>query len=216
MSPRPFLLLDLDGTLSDPQQGIARSINHALASIGRPVHDEAALTRYIGPPLSESFRELVPGADEATVQALLGAYRQRYGAIGYAENTLYTGVPEALAALADAGATLVLCTSKRVDFAEQILQLFGLRAHFAWLSGGRDGLHKWQQLGELRAEGRVPDHAVMIGDRAVDLIAARRNGLAGGAVRWGHGSEDELAAESPAHWFDHPQDWLRLVADSRP
>lgn len=209
---RPFLLFDLDGTLSDPQQGITRSINHALAAQGFAPHDEVALCRYIGPPLDEAFRELVPGADEALVHRLIAHYRERYGDIGYAENTLYDGVPEALAALAAAGATLGLCTSKRVDFADKILRLFGLRQHFSLLSGGDIGLPKWQQLGTLRRTGQVPDGAVMIGDRAVDLIAARRNGLAGGAVRWGHGSQEELSAERPDHWFGHPADWLALLA----
>lgn len=211
MTAAPYLLFDLDGTLSDPQVGITRSINHALVAEGFAPHDEAALCRFIGPPLDESFRELVPGADEALVHRLVAAYRERYGDLGYAENTLYDGVPEALAALVAGGATLGLCTSKRVDFAERILRLFGLRGHFSLLSGGAIGLPKWQQLGALRAAGQVPDGALMIGDRAVDLIAAHRNGLGGGAVTWGHGSREELEAEQPTHWFERPADWLRLL-----
>lgn len=207
-----FLLFDLDGTLSDPQDGITRSINHALQTHGHATHPAQALLGYIGPPLDESFRELASTDDPAHIRALVDTYRERYGDVGYAENVVYPGVPEALASLASRGVTMGLCTSKRVDFAERILELFGLRQYFSLLSGGDIGVQKWQQLATLRVGRAVPDGSVMIGDRAVDLVAAHRNGLRSGAVTWGHGSREELMNESPHHVFDRPGDWLSLLA----
>jgi phosphoglycolate phosphatase len=208
--PAPFLLFDLDGTLSDPQDGITRSINHALRTHGHAERPPQDLLACIGPPLDESFAQLTGGnADQ--VLALVLTYRERYGAVGYAENILYPGVAETLAALAAGGARMGLCTSKRADFAEQILRLFGLRQHFGIVSGGDIGVQKWQQLAGLRERGEVPDGSVMIGDRAVDLIAARRNGLRSGAVTWGHGSREELMGEQPHFVFEQPADWLKLL-----
>lgn len=209
--PPSLILFDLDGTLSDPQVGITRSINHALRTHGHAERSVAELLPCIGPPLDESFRVLTGRDDEAHIHALVHSYRVRYGAVGYAENEIYPEVADTLAALAAAGARMGLCTSKRVDFAERILQLFGLRQHFGLVSGGEIGLQKWQQLAALQAAGQVPPDTLMIGDRAVDLVAAHRNGLRSGAVMWGHGSRDELMAEAPHRVFERPSEWLALL-----
>ncbi|MBQ0937396.1 HAD family hydrolase [Ideonella paludis] len=207
---RSHLLFDLDGTLSDPSLGIARCINQGLQALGYEARPEASLHRYIGPPLDQTFKALTSRDDAAHLAELVAAYRERYAQRGYAENTLYPGVPEALQALRQAGAVLGLVTSKRVDFAEQILDLFGLRHHFAWVSGGEIGTPKWQQLQALCASGQVAEHAIMIGDRDVDLQAAHRNGLRSAAVYWGFGSAEELQAEQPHHHCHAPADWLKL------
>jgi phosphoglycolate phosphatase len=206
-----LILFDLDGTLSDPQVGITRSINHALRTHGYAERSVAELLPCIGPPLDESFRELTGRQDEAHLHALVLSYRERYAEVGYAENVIYPGVASTLAALAGRGARLGLCTSKRVDFAEMILRLFGLREHFGLVNGGEIGVQKWQQMAALQAAGQLPPDTLMIGDRAVDMVAAHRNGLRSGAVMWGHGSRGELMAESP-HWvFEQPADWLGLL-----
>ena len=210
--PPALILFDLDGTLTDPQVGITRSINHALRAHGHAERSVAELLPCIGPPLDESFRVLTGSRDELHIHALVHSYRERYGELGYAENEIYPGVAQALATLAAGGATLGLCTSKRADFAEMILSLFGLRGYFGLVSGGEIGVQKWQQMAALQAAGHLPSDTLMIGDRAVDMVAAHRNGLRSGAVMWGHGSREELMAESPHLVFEHPSDWLRLLA----
>lgn len=210
--PPSLILFDLDGTLSDPQVGITRSINHALRSHGHSERSVDELLPCIGPPLDESFRRLTGRHDDAHILALVHSYRERYGGVGYAENEIYPEVAETIAALTGRGARLGLCTSKRADFAEMILKLFGLREHFGLISGGEIGLQKWQQMAALHAAGRLPPDTLMIGDRALDLVAAHRNGLRSGAVMWGHGSREELMAEAPHLVFERPADWLSLLA----
>ncbi len=201
----PTVVFDLDGTLSDPLEGIGRSINHALRTHGHAERELAALARYIGPPPGESFVELTGDADAGRVAALVATYRERYRDIGYAENTLYDGIPALLQSLRDAGAMLGLCTSKLPVFAEMILTRFGLREHFAFVSGAEHlGVHKWQQLEALRASGRVGADAVMVGDRAVDLAAAHRNGLQACGVHWGFAAPGELQAERPRYLVSTP------------
>ena len=205
------VVFDLDGTISDPLLGFSRSINHALSLQGLPERAPADLARFIGPPLYESAAELTVSADPGAHARLIADYRQRYGDTGYAENTLYDGIPAVLHALRDSGATLGLCTSKRADFAERILRLFGLRELFAFVSGGDIGVHKWQQLRALREAGAVDGDSVMVGDRAVDVASAHRNGLHACAVLWGFGSLDELQAERPRHIAKKPEDLLGLL-----
>nr|WP_320132865.1 HAD hydrolase-like protein [uncultured Holophaga sp.] len=199
-----MLLLDLDGTLSDPLVGIGRSLNHALEAHGHPARPLEALAFAVGPPLDESLAKLSGSREPAQVQSLVASYRERYGRIGYSENTLYPGIPEAIAALRAKGRTLALCTSKRADFAEQILRMFGLREAFSFISGGDVGIQKGQQIESLLREGRIGPDACMIGDRALDIEAARRNGLKGIGVLWGYGSRSELEAAGPDLLLDAP------------
>ncbi|MDR2214016.1 MAG: HAD hydrolase-like protein [Pseudomonadales bacterium] len=209
-----MLLFDLDGTLSDPFEGIWRSINFALSCFGYPEASAETVKRYIGPPLDQTMADLTGATSEADVKRLVTKYRERYGDIGYTENTVYPGVPETLATLHAAGIAMAVCTSKRVDFALRILDLFGLNDYFRFVDGGDIGIEKWQQIAALRAHGQAGADTLMIGDRAVDLIAARKNGLRAGAVLWGYGSVAELMAEAPEYVFHSPNDWLQLDSAS--
>lgn len=210
--PHDLVMFDLDGTISDPLVGIGRSINYALTHFGHPPLELSELARYVGPPLDESFKAITGSTSEAEIHGLVAKYRERYAQIGYSENVLYAGVPEALARIYERGRPLGLCTSKRVDFAERILEMFGLRQYFRFVNGGDIGVQKWQQIAELKSRGLVTDGSVMVGDRAVDVIAAHRNGLSACGVLWGHGSRAELAGENPRYLFDSP-DALAGLAD---
>src|SRR5262245_36877959 len=113
------VLFDLDGTLSDPLEGIARSLNYALDHFGYTPLAVDQVGPFVGPPLDQTFRTLTGLTAEAPVTELVPKYRERYAEIGYAENVLYPGVREALAHLHAAGMQMAVCTSKRRDFAEQ-------------------------------------------------------------------------------------------------
>ena len=210
MSPPPFLVFDLDGTISDPAVGIGRSINYALQHFGYSAIQDDEVPQYIGPPLDSSFKSITGNSSPDHIAALVSKYRERYADVGFSENTLYSGIPEALESLASQGVPLALCTSKRVDFAESILRLFGLRHHFRFLSGGEIGVHKWQQLAGMLADASISSKSIMIGDRAVDIEAARSNGLGSVGVLWGHGSLEELTAANPSALLTAPQQLAEL------
>jgi phosphoglycolate phosphatase len=205
------VLFDLDGTISDPILGIGRSINYALVGMGYEPRDPAELAIHIGPPLEHAFRALTGEDSPARVSEFVARYRERYGEVGYSENVLYPGIPEALAGLAEAGLRLGVCTSKRVDFAEKILDMFGLRSLFGIVSGGEIGTEKWQQIESLLGERLIDASTVMVGDRSVDLIAAHRNGMASAGVLWGYGSRAELEPEKPRYLLNSPSE-LQLLA----
>jgi phosphoglycolate phosphatase len=92
--------------------------------------------------------------------------------------------------------------------------MFGLRSHFRFVNGGEIGVHKWQQIESLLARGKVSRSSVMVGDRAVDLIAAHHNGLQAAGVLWGHGSRSELESEHPSYLFSSPAELASLVGAS--
>ena len=116
-----IVLFDLDGTLTDPKEGIITCVKYALSSVGIDERDETRLMSFIGPPLRDSFRDLY-GFDEERAAQLVEKYRERFSVKGLFENRLYDGAAEMLAALKDAGKRMALATSKPRVFAERIAE----------------------------------------------------------------------------------------------
>ncbi len=204
-------MFDLDGTISDPLVGIGRSINYALSHFGYAELQLSDLAQYIGPPLDQTFSSITGLRSRSALEEFVAKYRERYGAVGYSENILYAGIPEALQSLAAIGVTLGICTSKRVDLAEKVVELFGLTPYFKFVCGAEIGTHKWQQIEDLLQKGIINESTVMVGDRAVDMIAAHRNGLPAAGVLWGYGSRQELETEQPRFLFSTPEELLSLT-----
>jgi len=193
-------LVDLDGTLTDPYPGISASILYALDKLNRPAADELALRAAIGPPLEGSFAAMLDG-DAVLAKQALGHYRERFGTIGLYENAVFDGIPEALAALRDAGVRMYLASSKPRVFCERILDRFELTRFFDTVHGSElDGrlADKAELIGHiLTTETIDPAACVMIGDRRYDIEGARANGIKVAAVGWGYGTIDEFERFPP-------------------
>ena len=211
MSTTAFRIFDLDGTISDPAVGIGRSLNFALQYYGYPEIRESEVSQFIGPPLDQTFTSIVGSSSPEHIGALVAKYRERYADLGYAENVIYPGILEALQALDASDIPLGLCTSKRADFADSILRLFGIRQYFRFISGGDIGVRKSDQLASLLIEGVIAKSSTMIGDRAIDVLAAKANELNSVAVLWGHGSLAELRGVSPNAILEFPHELIGLA-----
>ena len=97
------LLFDLDGTLTDSQSGIIRSVHHALVENGLAAPAADKLRWVIGPPILKSIATLV-GEDSAHLfDSVVARYRDRYGRIGLFENEVYPEIETALAELTGSG-----------------------------------------------------------------------------------------------------------------
>ena len=204
------LIFDLDGTISDPSEGIARSINHALALLGYETVAEEHVHRMIGPPLTEIFEHFLGPLAEDRLVDLVTAYRDRYATTGYRENVLYDGMPDVIATLSTRGFRLGICTSKRADYAGRILEMFGLHGYFEFIDGGDIHIKKYMQLEKLLANGVARDRAIMIGDRAVDIAAAKRNGTNSVGVTWGFAHAEELDHAGPTQLARSPAELLEM------
>ena len=200
------LLIDLDGTLTDPEIGISRCIRFAMQKLGQPIAEDIALDWCIGPPLKNSFLQLLTTDDEALAEQALAYYRERFAQIGLYENQLYADVSETLAELAQRGYRLFLATAKPLVYARIILQHFELEHYFTGfygseLSGERS--HKGQLIGYLLEQKKLaPAQCMMIGDREHDILGARENQLQCIAVNYGYGREAELSAAAPIARID--------------
>ncbi|WP_197513195.1 HAD hydrolase-like protein [Acidihalobacter aeolianus] len=190
------VLLDLDGTLVDPRQGFVNSVEYALVRLGVEPPPADRIASHIGPPLGETLALLLGDTHGDRVQDAIGLYRERYVDTGIFETELYPGIPEALHAIAESGARICLATSKPTVYARQILEHCGLASLFHGIYGSElDGTRadKRKLLAHLlEQEDMDPMDAIMVGDRAQDIRAARVNGMASLGVLWGYGSEEEL------------------------
>ncbi|QDT96832.1 HAD-IA family hydrolase [Gimesia aquarii] len=205
------LILDLDGTISDPSLGIARCFNHALELHGLQPVPEKFIKQEIGPPLDETFLKLSPGITSSEINKLIATYRERYSDVGYSENKLYPGIPAVLELLRNAGITLGICTSKRKDYAENILSHFKLIDYFAFVNGGDIGIAKSSQLADLRKANAIDKEAIMIGDRSIDINSAHKNNLRSIGVLWGFGDYAELSKASPTCILEKVEELPELV-----
>jgi phosphoglycolate phosphatase len=186
------IVFDLDGTISDPFVGISRSINYALESLDYDPVDPERIRPLIGPPLTEIFEILLGALRERDMLGLVDKYRERYEQ------------------LAGRGYRMGICTSKRADYAQRIVEMFGLAQFFAFVDGGGVGIEKREQIESLVANGLTASSAIMIGDRAVDILAGRSNELASAGVLWGFGERPELEEAAPDHLLESPADLLDL------
>ena len=203
--PSDYIIFDLDGTISDPKDGIARSINFALECHNFEAKDEDEIGELIGLPLDQMYAQLIEATEPSLVSSLIARYRERYVEIGYAENTLYEGMEASLRHLHASSATpLAICTTKKADVAKKILEMFRLDDLFEFVSGGDIGIKKYQQLEQLLYDGTITRNSLMVGDRFVDIRAARRNQLRSAAVLWGYGSRIELENEQPTFILEQP------------
>jgi phosphoglycolate phosphatase len=208
------IFFDLDGTLTDPYEGLARSLAFAFGELGLPMLREDEVRAMIGPPLQIALGERF--ADAALVDAAVQRFRERYGTIGMYENVVYDGVPEMLAALRGR-ARLFVCTSKPRVYAQAILERFGFADTFEAVYGSElDGsrIDKRELLAHaLAAEGLVgSDDLALIGDRHLDVAAARANGIRAWGAAWGYGSVAELHEAGADHLFHAPAEVTSLIA----
>jgi phosphoglycolate phosphatase len=202
------LLFDLDGTLTDPGEGITACFRYALDRLGRPSPPAEELARYIGPPIRLAFSEILRSDDARLIEEAVSIYRERFTSVGLYENRLYDGVPEMLANLRSAGFRLFVATSKPQVYAEKVLCHFSLDSYFDDVQGNELGGRlddKADLVRELMMRHLLrADSTVMIGDRRYDVRAAVLNGLQSVGVTYGYGTEAELRNSGVNHVIGCP------------
>jgi phosphoglycolate phosphatase len=207
------VFLDLDGTLTDPKGGITGCVQYALERLGADVPPADELTWCIGPPLLESFEHML--GDNAAARIALEHYRERFSDVGWCENEVYDGVPEALSRLRDSGVTLYVATSKPEVYARRIIEHFDLARWFERIFGPTlDGqrVRKPELLAfALEQTGVSATAALMVGDRSHDILGAHANGIGSVGVLYGYGTRDELEDAGAQRFIASPNDLIGLI-----
>ncbi len=190
-----YILFDLDGTITDSQEGIKNSVEYALKHFNLEVKDRAELNKYIGPPLRQSFMEFA-GLSETDSHMAMTKYREYYGPKGIFENKVYNGISELLEKLKTEGKKIILATSKPWIYAEIILEHFDLKKYFDFVAGSElNGVRtkKADVIAYAVEKYKIPvSDAVMVGDREHDISGAKENNVKTIGVLYGFGSRQEL------------------------
>ncbi|MCL2108894.1 MAG: HAD hydrolase-like protein [Oscillospiraceae bacterium] len=212
-----YLFFDLDGTLTDPFEGIVNSARYALTKLGVEPPSAQELKWVIGPPLHESVVKL--GIPRERVSEAVEAFREYYEPTGLYQNQVYSGIDELLHDLKNRGYTLALATSKAVKYAMVVLEHFGLASYFDFVGGA-------ELDGSRSDKGEVIEHVInslgvtadersaclMLGDREHDICGANKAGVKSCGVLWGYGSETELS-RAGASYIVQSIDELRELLD---
>ena len=193
---KQYILFDLDGTLTDPMEGITKSAQHALKHFGIEVKDHTSLAFFIGPPLRDTFKNHYHMSD-GQVDEAIRVFREYFEPKGIFENEIYDGVPKMLENLTRAGRSLILATSKPVDFAERVLEYFDIKDYFDFVAGSsmdERRANKEEIIAYALEECQLIDMSelVMVGDRKYDIEAAKEFGIYTIGVLYGYGSKAEL------------------------
>jgi len=197
MSAPSAVLFDLDGTLVDSRPGIVAALNATLRQLGEPEVPEAALVPRIGPPIHDTWSELLQRpVDE--VEDVVVAYRERYATLMLDGTSVYPGVVRLLERLSADGHLMAVATSKAQPMAIALLEHLGLDGFFAAVRGPvpPSTEEKPATVGRaLEALGLATGTgAVLVGDRHHDVTGGHAHGLAVIGATWGYGSREELGA----------------------
>ncbi len=207
------ILFDLDGTLTDPGEGITNSVAYALCKQGIKVNDKKELYCFIGPPLSESFSKYY-GFNHADALKCVEYYREYFRDKGMFENEVYIGVPQMLARLKDMGKRIVLATSKPEEFAKQILEHFDLIGYFDFVAGASmdESRNKKGDVIRYALESvGYPENVLMVGDRKHDILGAKENCIASLGVLYGYGDREELEESGADFIAESVEDILNFL-----
>lgn len=192
-----YFFMDLDGTITDPKEGITKSVAYALNHYGIKVENLDTLEKFIGPPLSDSFQEFYGFDREKSLEAV-EKYREYFKDRGIFENELYSGMEQLLKNVTEHGGKLVLATSKPKIFAKRILEYFHIAEYFTFAAGSTLDTTRNKKADVIRyaldSLGIEPEDAVMVGDRKHDVIGAKENGMECIGVLFGYGDREELEA----------------------
>ena len=201
-----LILFDLDGTLTDPKEGITNCVKYALGHFGIEEHNEKKLLKFIGPPLIDSFKDFY-GFSEDDAHLAIKKYRERFSTIGILENSVMDGAVELLSYLKNSGKKIALATSKPILFAERITEKYGLSEYFDYQVGAEmDGTRNYKNevisyILELSGEKNLSS-VIMVGDRKQDILGAKKCNIASIGVKCGYAEESELEEAGADFIFD--------------
>ncbi len=212
------ILFDLDGTLTDSFEGIAKCAQYALKEVaGIQVEDLGELRCFIGPPIKDSFIRFY-GLDEQTAIEAVKKYRERYTPIGIYENRVFDGVPQMLTQLKQAGFSLNIASSKPEKMIWIVLEHFGLAEYFDHVVGstmdGSFGTKSEVIAKAISLSGVEKAHCVMVGDRMYDALGAEENGIPFIGVTYS-GSREELLQYPHLMLADTPEEVSRYLKGQR-
>ena len=210
-----YIFFDLDGTLTDSQDGILNSFRSIFKHFGIKEPEYEVLRTYIGPPLVLTIGQTL-GFTGEKLQEAVKVFSSYYDNQGYMENRVYKGIPEALQCLKALGCKLSVATSKPEHTAIKIMEHFDIAKYFDHICGSlpdesrskkTDVIEYAIKLNEITDRSKI----LMVGDRKFDVEGAHQSGLKCAGVLFGYGSREEFEAAGADYIVENPEDLEKLL-----
>lgn len=197
------ILFDLDGTLSNPQDGIINSIVYSLDKMKFYEYTKETLLKFIGPPLKYSFSTYF-SFTKAETELAIKYYREFFDEKGLYQNEIFPDIPILLDELKRSDKKLFIATSKPTVYAKKIIDRFGLSDLFVDIVGGEldgGGSDKTEVIKHILDTFNIGDRSdcIMVGDTKFDVIGANENHIDAVAVTYGFGQREELEHVKPKY-----------------
>jgi phosphoglycolate phosphatase len=211
-----LLILDLDGTLVDSEQILVDLVNQTLALCGYAPADRRVIASAIGLPLEHVFRSAAPQTPEPEIAALCARYRERADQPEFVRQfRLYPGVAPTLDRLREAGARLVVGTSKGRSTTLDILEHCGIASVIDGVVGGdevRHGKPHPEMVKKARSMFDTPaTRTLIVGDTSFDIEMGQAAGILTCAVTYGMHAGAALRALQPDYLIEDFPSLLRLA-----
>ena len=196
---RPYttLIFDLDGTLTDPAEGIMRSVEHALHRQGIEAEWQT-LTAFCNADTEQAFRDIY-GLEGERLSRAMEDFRERYTRRGIYERCLKPGIYGLLERLKRDGFRLAIATTGMRDTTEIVLRMLSIGKFFDLVTGREENGMLRTKADMINAVvsrlgmGTTRSSCLMIGDSRPDMEGAAQAGIDAAGVLWGYGSFEELA-----------------------
>lgn len=209
-----YVLFDLDGTLAESAPGIRYSLEKTCEELGFSGADFSDYTKYIGPPLVSTFKNICKFPEEIWDEAY-DIYMRHYDEKGIFMNKPYDGIEKVLKQLKESGLKLAVCSSKLEKNAVKVVDILGLASYFDAICGSnRDSSRKDKKdliPYAIEKLGGNPEKSVMIGDTYFDSIGAEICKVDFIACAFGYGSVDKMKKYPYTAVAESAEDILNLL-----
>lgn len=213
---KKIFLFDLDGTVTEPKEGITKCVQYSLTYFGIYEENLDKLECFIGPPLYKSYQDYYGLSEEDSIKAV-EKYRERYADVGIYECNLYDGIEKVFQTIKENGGLIGLATSKPEVFAIQLLEYYKIDKYFDCITGSlmNGRTEKDEVIQEVFSRMNInqtnSNQVIMIGDRKYDIIGAKKMGIDSIGVKYGYAIGNELEEAEATHIVDTTEELNALV-----
>lgn len=208
------VIFDLDGTLADTLEDIARAVNFALEHHGEPTHPLADYPKFIGGGAENLIRKALREDRRHRVEELLATYRAYYAEHMLDHSRAFEGVPELLEALLARGLKVAVLSNKPDAPTRRLVNALFSQWPLSPVFGERSGIPRKPDPTSALEVAQLMScdtrSLMFVGDTGIDIETARNAGMVGVGVTWGFRPE-ELVPAGAHHVISRPAALIDLL-----
>lgn len=211
------VLFDLDGTLLDTLEDIARSVDSVLVKHNFSTHTLDDYRNFISDGITMLITRSLPedNRDEETINECVDEFREAYSHGWNKKTKPYDGVIKTLEKLATENLKIAVLSNKTHDFTIKCVNEFFPNIPFDFVLGQQTGIPpKPDPTGAMQISknmGLLPNQILFVGDSAADMKTATATGMFPVGVLWGFKTVEELRRSGAKTLIEHPKEILYLM-----